>query len=415
MDRETKARYNGIVKCVGIHGKKDLNSLFESITAENKKLDEFHFVGHSGMYGPMYGTMQYPEQYSPYELKNLRIPFAENAKAYFHCCRSARWFAPFFAGQFNVETFGYYWYTTFSSDRKKYKPVRDDSPSVYAAGCIGKKSHGVIGSIKKYTGATLEQMRSFQPKQENADSTYNPVAELYDKVFRDIKVRKDEWNWIVKHLPANKDIVVADIGCGNGALLNELSPRIKSGIGLDISSGILERARNFTKARLKAEGGEEIPNLEFRQLNGPKLPLEDHSVDVFLSMLSFRYLDWDPLMDEIKRVLKPGGKVMILDMVTVPAKWHEFPQLLKSKIIMYTQRFTEPVFYKNLKRLVNDPAWKEMLKHNPIRAEHEMKWYLESRFPDKKVEKINVGWNSCILAFDSGNIANIKDIYLTYP
>jgi len=35
-----------------------------------------------------------------------------------------------------------------------------------------------------------------------------------------------------------------------------------------------------------------------------------------------------------------------------------------------------------------------MLKHNPIRSEHEMKWYLESRFPNKKVEKINIGWNS---------------------
>jgi hypothetical protein len=28
MDRETKARYNGEVKCVGIHGKKDLNAQF---------------------------------------------------------------------------------------------------------------------------------------------------------------------------------------------------------------------------------------------------------------------------------------------------------------------------------------------------------------------------------------------------
>jgi ubiquinone/menaquinone biosynthesis C-methylase UbiE len=219
-------------------------------------------------------------------------------------------------------------------------------------------------------------------------------------------VRKDEWNWIAAHLPQSKDITVVDIGCGNGALLKELSLRIKSGIGLDISSGILDRARTFTKG---------ISNLGFRQLNGPQLPLEDHSVDVFISMLSFRYLDWDPLMDEVKRVLKPGGKVMIIDMVTVPAKWHEFPKLLQSKMLQYSQRLTQPAFYKNLKRLVNDPAWKEMLKHNPIRAEHEMKWYLESRFPSRKVEKINVGWNSCILAFDSGNISNIKDIYLTYP
>lgn len=406
MERETKARYSGDVMCTGIHGKKDLNALFESAVTHNRTIDEFHFIGHSGMYGPMYGTMQYPEQYSPYELKHLDIPFAENAKAYFHCCRSARWFAPYFAERFGVETFGYHWYTTFSSDRKKYKPVRADSADVYAAGCVGKKSHGWIGSVKKYSGATLETMKSFKPTNANADATYNPVAELYDAVFQDIKVRRDEWNWIVGHLPASKEITVVDIGCGNGALLKELSPRIRNGIGLDISSGILERARTFTSG---------IPNLEFKQLNGPQLPMEDHSVDVFISMLSFRYLDWDPLMDEIKRVLKPGGKVMIIDMVTVPAKWHEFPQLLQSKLLQYTQRFTQPAFYSNLKRLVNDPAWKEMLKHNPIRAEHEMKWYLESRFPSRKTEKINVGWNSCILAFDSGNISDIKDIYLTYP
>jgi ubiquinone/menaquinone biosynthesis C-methylase UbiE len=406
MERETKARYNGDVKCIGIHGKKDLNAQFESATSSGKKIEEFHFIGHSGMYGPMYGTMQYPEQYSPYELKNLNIPFAENAKAFFHCCRSARWFAPFFAEHFKVEAFGYHWYTTFSSDKKKFKKVTDASANVYAAGCVGKKSHGWIGSVKKYTGTDLEVMKSFKPTNVNADSTYNPVAELYDAVFQDIKVRKDEWNWIEAHLPKNKDITVVDMGCGNGALLKELSPRIKNGIGLDISSGILDRARKFTNG---------ISNLEFKQLNGPKLPLEDHSIDVFMSMLSFRYLDWDPLMDEVKRVLKPGGKVMILDMVTVPAKWHEFPKLLKSKMMMYTQRFTQPEFSRNLKTLVNHPAWKEMLKHNPIRAEHEMKWYLESRFPGRKTEKINVGWNSCILAFDSGDIKNIKDIYLTYP
>jgi ubiquinone/menaquinone biosynthesis C-methylase UbiE len=156
-------------------------------------------------------------------------------------------------------------------------------------------------------------------------------------------------------------------------------------------------------------------NIRFKLINGPILPVEGQTIDLLISLLSFRYLDWDPLMDEIKRVLKPGGKVLIIDMVTVPVKWHEFPMLIKSKINQYIQRYANPVFYKNLKQLVSDTAWKNMLKHNPIRTEHEMKWYLESRFPGKKVEKINIGWNSCILAFDSGNIESIKDINLTYP
>jgi len=109
MYKEIKQRCRDEIICRGIFGKNSLTDLFCAITEQGKQIDEYHFIGHSGMYGPMYGTTAYPEQYSPHELKNLEIPFSANAKAYFHCCRSARWFAPFFAEQFKVETLGYYW------------------------------------------------------------------------------------------------------------------------------------------------------------------------------------------------------------------------------------------------------------------------------------------------------------------
>lgn len=407
MHREISKRFAGEIITKGIFSKKDLLNSFQEIYKQNKTLDEFHFIGHSGMYGPMYGTIEYPEQMSPFEWKNLKIPFSENAKAYFHCCRSARWFAPFFARTFGVESFGYHWYTTFSSDKNYFVKIKSSDKNFYASGCIGRKSHGIHGSIKKYfTKLPLEKMISFLPEKDKIDSSYDRVARKYADVFTDIKVREDEWNWLMKHFPKNKKPVVLDIGCGNGALLKELSPIIEKGIGVDASKGILEIAKETHK---------ELNNLKFEIIGGPKILLEDQSVDVVISLLSFRYLDWDPLMDEIKRVLRPGGKVLIIDMITVPVKWFEFPDLLISKFKHYWQRKKYKYFYDNLTKLVNDTSWKEMLKYNPIRAEHEMKWYLESRFPGKKVEKINIGWNSSILAFDSGNIENIKDIYLTYP
>lgn len=407
METDIRSRFPGEVRNVGIAGKRELTELFRTITASGELLDEFHFIGHAGMYGPMYGTVEYPEQYSPYEWKQLHIPFAAHAKAYFHCCRSARWFAPFFARHFNVETFGYHWYTTFSADKTTFRRVKATSEKVYGAGCIGRKSHGIKGSMKKYSGTCrLEEMKAFQPVTEAGDRTYNRVAQLYDDVFQDIKVRRDEWNWLKRHLGDLAGKTVIDIGCGNGALMNELAPAIGKGIGLDISDAILERA----KAMNAASG-----HVEFRQLNGPQLPVDDQSVDVVISLLSFRYLDWDPLMDEIKRVLKPGGKVLIVDMITVPVKWREYPKLLQSKWRHYRQKYANPAFYASLQRLVSHPDWKIMLQYNPIRAEHEMKWYLESRFPGRTIEKINVGWNSSILAFDSGNIEHIRDIYLTYP
>ena len=45
-----------------------------------------------------------------------------------------------------------------------------------------------------------------------------------------------------------------------------------------------------------------------------------------------------------------------------------------------------------------------MLRYNPIRAEHEYRWYLESRFADRRVETLDIARNSRVLAFDSGPI-----------
>lgn len=391
----------------GLLHKKELIQVFKQIQESDKLISEFHFIGHSGMYGPMFGTRQYPEQFSPHEIRNLSIPFANHAKAFFHCCRSARWFAPFFAKEKKVTTFGYFWYTTFSSDPEVFKSVKSSESPVYAVGCKGKKSHGWIGSIKKYLGREpLEKLNKFDANDFTKDRSYNKIAEKYDALFQDITVRKDEWHWLKKHLPIHPTIRVLDIGSGNGALLKALSPHIDSGMGVDVSEEIIKKAIELNTGNHK---------LEFKKIDGPFLPLPDHSVDLVISLLSFRYLDWDPMMLEIKRVLKPGGKVLIIDMVAVPLKLNQIHQFIYFKIRHIFQRYQNPEFYKNLRNLVNDPEWKYMLKYNPIRAEHEMKWYLESRFPGKKTEKINIGYHSSMLAFDSGNIDEMQDIQLSYP
>ena len=150
-------------------------------------------------------------------------------------------------------------------------------------------------------------------------------------------------------------------------------------------------------------------------INGPALPFDDASFDVVISLMSFRYLDWDPLLAEIKRVTKPGGKFLVVDMVTVPVKTSEFPRLLKDKLRAISARKKNREYDRNLQRLVSHPDWKKMLEYNPIRSEHEMKWYLESRFPGRKVEILNMAWNSRIVAFDSGPVVRGVEAKLTYP
>ena len=406
-DEKRDGGFTGEIIERAVESKRDVLAAIDEVRQAGKQIKEFIFVGHSGMYGPMYGTVVFPEQFSPYEWEQMEIPFAADATAYFYCCRSARWFAPFFARTFNVPTYGFFWYTTFSRRKEKYVSAGDSSAGkLYTIGCKGRKSHGYLSAAQKRLGfMPAEEMKRFLPQPPDGDTSYDHVAELYDAAFVDIRVRKDEWRWLNEHLPEDK-FDMLDIGCGNGALLNALQDRLTSGTGVDESAGIIERAR------LKNTG---ISNLKFEKIDGPVLPFADASFDVVTSLMSFRYLDWDPLLKEIKRVMKPGGRFLIIDMVTVAVAVAEYPRLLKDKLRTMRDQKKNATFNAALQKLVSNADWKKMVEYNPIRSEHEMKWYLESRFPGQKMVTLNMAWNSRIVAFDSGPVERGVEVKLSYP
>jgi ubiquinone/menaquinone biosynthesis C-methylase UbiE len=407
MAREKRAQHapNVEIRSERIESKAELLAALARLADDGKQILELHFFGHSGMYGPMYRTTAMPEQMSPHEWRSLRIAFAPLGQAWFHACRTARWFTPFFARTFGVPAYGYHWYTTFSLHRERFvwpglermpgRPHAVDAP-LYLMGCRGKKSDGLAGSVLKYAGLLPpETMQRFLPQPVAGDATYDGVAELYDAVFADIRVRKPEWQWLSAHLPARPGLRILDIGCGNGALLQALLPRLGvtgSGIGVDASAGMIRQA----------ELRNQSPQLAFHVIDGPILPLPDQSVDVVTSLLSFRYLDWDPIMNEIRRVLAPGGRLLIVDMVTVPVAPRELPRAALDMVRARRERLANPSYTQALKRLVEDPRWANMLTYNPIRAQHEYVWYLESRFPGQKVTTLDIGWHNRVLAFDTG-------------
>ena len=297
-----------------------------------------------------------------------------------------------------MSTYGHHSYTTFSANPDIFKWdawSAEPGQPLYLIACPGRKSHGFLASAKKYLGAAkAEPMKVYEPQVVGEEATYQAVAELYDEVFSDIRVRGDEWRWLRNHIPHDVDQTVLDIGCGNGALLDALAPRIGHGVGLDASPAMIEKA--------KARCGRH--SMAFHQVDGPNIPLEDRSVDLAISLLSFRYLDWDPIMSELRRVLRPGGRFLVVDMVTAAPALQEAPRVVFDSIRGALQRRLKPDFAQALERLVHDPRWATMLHYNPIRAEHEYVWYLESRFPGRKVETLNMGTHARVLAFDSGPI-----------
>ena len=86
---------------------------------------------------------------------------------------------------------------------------------------------------------------------------------------------------IEKLLPRN--LTLADIGCGTGSLTFELARFARKVIGVDLSSEMLRRARAIAKER-------ELANVEFRQGDVLKLPLESHSLDAAFCVMVLHFL-----------------------------------------------------------------------------------------------------------------------------
>jgi ubiquinone/menaquinone biosynthesis C-methylase UbiE len=373
---------------VAVESKRDL---VRALDAVPEPIDELHLVTHSGLYGPMFGTTSMPEQFSPHEWRTLPIRFAPGGEAYFHACRTARWFAPFFARAYGVPASGHHWYTTVSRRPDRYAFVPswwpEDAP-LYVVGQPGKKSHGWTGAIGKHAGVLPPTpMQRHLPAPALGGPAYDRVAAAYDLVFEDIRVRGPEWRWLDARVPDGARVL--DVGCGAGGLLRALRPRIGASAGVDASPAMLERAR----AR--------EPEQRWLAIDAPKLPFPDASFDVVVSMLSWRYLDWDPMLAEIARVLVPGGRLLVVDMVAKPAEVRELPTALAHKVRERRHLATFPDYEARRAALVAEPAWAEMLRYNPIRAEHEYRWYFESRFKGRTVEVIDVGRNTRIVAFDA--------------
>jgi ubiquinone/menaquinone biosynthesis C-methylase UbiE len=396
-----------------LFGKADFVAAMERVERSGRRLAQLHFFGHSGMYGPMFGTTRFPEQLSPHEWRRLRIPFARGATAHFHACRSARWFAPFFARTFGVRTYGHHGYTTVSSraDRFAFEGARLGRPHrLYLISVPGRKTHGLAGALRKYAlRPAAEPMIAADPAPLSG-AGYDAVAERYDRAFSDIRVRRDEWRWLCSRFErarneGERPPRVLDIGCGNGALLAALGDRIASGVGVDASTKMIELARGRTAQR----------GLAFMTIDGPRLPFADASFEIVTSFLSFRYLDWDPILREIRRVLAPGGRLLIVDMVEKSLGVRDAPLFVRSLLGHAVLRVRDRRFVAEVAALGREPAWQTMLRHNPIRAAHEYEWYLESRFPGRKLETLNVSSRARLIAFDSGALAPGSCPPLKYP
>jgi ubiquinone/menaquinone biosynthesis C-methylase UbiE len=104
---------------------------------------------------------------------------------------------------------------------------------------------------------------------------------------------------------------VLDVGCGTGTLAIAAARRVGAAgtvCGIDPAENLLARARGKAR-RARVE-------VDFLAGTGDALPFADASLDVVLSTLVWHHLPHDVLRAtvlEMRRVLKPGGRALIVD------------------------------------------------------------------------------------------------------
>ncbi len=101
--------------------------------------------------------------------------------------------------------------------------------------------------------------------------------------------------------------IVADLGCGTGQLAGAVAPFVDRVVAVDESRSMLEAARR----RLEGHA-----NIELRQGDLERLPIDDRSVDVALVVLALHHVvEPERVLAEARRVLAPGGRLLVVDMV----------------------------------------------------------------------------------------------------
>ena len=146
--------------------------------------------------------------------------------------------------------------------------------------------------------------RTTEQKTQEVQSGYDRVAEEYARHLYDELQHKPLDRQLLDRLAARVGAagIVCDLGCGPGQVARYLRDRGIAVCGLDLSPAMVAQARRLN------------PDIEFIPGNMLALPVEDETwagIAAFYAIVNFPPGDLVPVMREMRRVLQPGGCLLL--------------------------------------------------------------------------------------------------------
>jgi arsenite methyltransferase len=148
---------------------------------------------------------------------------------------------------------------------------------------------------------------------------------------------------------------VLDIGTGPGLLAQELARavgRAGSVAGIDLSENMLALAREL-------EPDPRAAPISFAAADAGELPFPDASFDALLATQVYEYVpDMAGALAEALRVLRPGGRSLILDTDWDSLVWHATDERLRARILTaWDEHLADPYLPRKLPRLLRDAGF----------------------------------------------------------
>src|SRR4029078_11953471 len=156
-----------------------------------------------------------------------------------------------------------------------------------------------------------EHISSKEKKQRYVNRLFETIAPRYD-FFTAVMSYGMDRGWkraLVEIADLKGDETVLELACGTGDITFEVARRIDRGrgIGLDITQGMLDIAER--KRRMS-----QLDHVSFHRADILSMPFPDESFDRVTGGYALRNVpDLAAALAEIKRVLKPGGRLLSLD------------------------------------------------------------------------------------------------------
>lgn len=158
---------------------------------------------------------------------------------------------------------------------------------------------------------SLDKQNAYRQRYARMRSGWRPATEIYEAAIRD------------QLMP---DMVVLDIGCGRGGVLEQLGKIVQFPVGIDPDWLSLAEHR--------------LPDLPRVVATADQIPLKSESVDIVLCSWVLEHLpDPQHTFGEIARVLKPGGVFCFI----TPNK--NSPVAWLNQLARPLQRFLVPLLY----------------------------------------------------------------------